>query len=138
MPTLHPSSLRFLFRFPGELEYEWNRHCNFGWPFDINSINYCLEEHRLSCVTYYRSKVLSLPKKYSLLIFTRSPLPYHRIVHNHSFAMKLKQTSSTSSIKWTCDHINNSEEIFDALSKFKMTKELEISNWTGTKLQNVC
>jgi hypothetical protein len=51
--------------------------------------------------------------------------------------MKLKQEPSTSSIKWTCDHIKSSEEIFDVLSKFKTTKKLTISRWSGTNLQNV-
>ena len=138
MPALRPSSLQFLFRFPGELEYEWYRHQNFEWPLQANNIDFALEEESLSPVTYYRSRVLSPTKRYSLLIFTRSPLPYHRTVHNHSFVMKLKQTSSTSSIKWTCDHIRNAEEIFNGLSKFKMTKQLTIANWKGTRLQNVC
>ncbi len=137
MPVLRSSSLRFLLRFPGELEYQWHQHRNFEWPFEAINIDYCLEEQRLHCLTYYRSKLLSLPKKYSLLIFTRSPLPYHRNIHNHSFAMKLKQEPSTSSIKWTCDHIKSSEEIFDVLSKFKTTKKLTISRWSGTNLQNV-
>jgi hypothetical protein len=122
MPALHSSSFQFLFRFPGELEYEWNRHHNFEWPFDDNNIDYCLEEERLSYINYYRSKLLSPPKKYSLLIFTRSSLSYHRTVHNYSFTMQLKQKSSTSSIDWSCDHINNSKEIFDNLIKFKTTK----------------
>ncbi|CAF3941139.1 unnamed protein product [Rotaria sp. Silwood1] len=136
MPVLRPSSLRFLLRFPGELEYQWHKHRNFEWPFEANNIDYCLEEERLHCLTYYHSKLLSPPKKYSLLIFTCSPLPYHRIIHNHSFAMKLKQESSTSSIKWTCDHIKSSEEIFDVLSNFKTTKKLKIGCWSGTNLQN--
>jgi len=51
--------------------------------------------------------------------------------------MKLKQKSSTSSIDWSCDHINNSEEIFDTLTKFTATKELNIVGWSGTKRQNV-
>jgi hypothetical protein len=133
LPVLRPSSLRF----PGELEYQWHKHCSFEWPFEANNIDYCLEEQRLYCLTYYRSKLLSPLKKYSLLIFTRSPLPYHRIIHNHSFSMKLKQEPSTSSIKWTCDHIKREEEIFDVLSKFKTTKKLTIDRWSGTNLQNV-
>ncbi|CAF3939479.1 unnamed protein product, partial [Rotaria sp. Silwood1] len=56
MPVLHPSSLRFLFRFPGELEYQWHKHRNFEWPFEINNIDYCLEEQRLRYLTYYCSK----------------------------------------------------------------------------------
>ncbi|CAF1036735.1 unnamed protein product [Rotaria magnacalcarata] len=136
MPVLRPSCLRFLLRFPGELECQWHRHCNFEWPFEANNIDYCLEEQRLHCLTYYRSKLPSLPKKYSFLIFTRSPLPYHRIIHNHSIAMKLKQEPSTSSIQWTCDHIKSSEEIFNVLSKFKTTKKLSIGRWGGTNLQN--
>jgi hypothetical protein len=135
MPSLRLSSLRFLLRLPGELEYDYR---NFEWPYETINIDYCLEEHCLTFLDYKRSKPLPPKKKYSLLIFTRSALPCRRSVHNHSFTMKLKQKSSTSSIKWTCDHINNFEQIRDTLLNFKTTKELEIITWTGTELQNVC
>ena len=135
MPALHPSSLQFLLRFSGELEYQWKRNRNFEWPFGATNIDYCLEEHRLSFFDYRRSKLLPPKKKYSLLIFTYSALPYHRTVHNHSFTMKLNQESTTSSIKWTCDHINNSAQLLETLSKFENTKKLEISDWGGTELQ---
>ncbi|CAF3854305.1 unnamed protein product [Rotaria sp. Silwood1] len=113
LPALRPSSLRFLLRFPGELESKWNKYRYLQWPLDVVNIDHCLEEHRLSEVAYYRSRTLSLPKKYSLLIFTRSSLPFHRIIHNYSAVMALKQTSS---IEWTCDYLDNSEQIFEVLS----------------------
>ncbi|CAF0890764.1 unnamed protein product [Adineta steineri] len=113
LPGLRPSSFRFLLRFPGELESKWNTYRYLQWPLDVVNIDHCLEEHRLSTTAYYRSRALSLPKKYSLLIFTRSSLPSHRIIHNYSAAVTLKQTSS---IKWTCDYIDNSEQVFEVLS----------------------
>ncbi|CAF4198862.1 unnamed protein product [Rotaria sp. Silwood2] len=137
LPALHPSSFRFLLRFPGELESKWNKYRYLQWPLDVVNIDHCREEHRLSVVAYYRSETLSLPKKYSLLIFTRSSLPFHRIIHNYSAAMTLKQTSSTSSIEWTCDYLDNSEQIFEVLSKFGTIKKLKIETWFGTKLQNI-
>jgi hypothetical protein len=138
MPALHSSSLRFLLRFPGKLKYDWEKRRNFEWPFDADNIDYCLEEHQSSYLEYRDSKPLAPVKKYSLLIFTRSALPYRRTVHNHSFTMKLKQEASTSSIKWTCDHIDNSEQLRDTLSKFQKTKKLEVTKFTGTETQNVC
>lgn len=140
LPALRPSSFRFLLRFPGELESQWNKYRYLQWPLDVVNIDHCLEEHRLSVVAYHRSRTLSLPKEYSLLIFTRSSLPFHRIIHNYSASMtlKLKQTSSTSSIEWTCDYFDNSEQIFEVLSKFGTIKKLKIGSWTGTKLQKVC
>ncbi|CAF3999389.1 unnamed protein product [Rotaria sp. Silwood1] len=134
LPALRPSSLRFLLRFPGELESKWNKYRYLQWPLDVVNIDHCLEEHRLSEVAYYRSRTLSLPKKYSLLIFTRSSLPFHRIIHNYSAVMALKQTSS---IEWTCDYLDNSEQIFEVLSKFGTIKKLKIGTWFGTKLQNI-
>ncbi|CAF3858132.1 unnamed protein product, partial [Rotaria sordida] len=114
LPALRPSSFRFLLRFPGKLESKWNKYRYLQWPLDVVNIDHCLEEHRLSVVTYYRSRTLSLPKKYSLLIFTRSSLPFHRIIHNYSAAITLKQTSS---IEWTCDYLDNSEQIFEIAAK---------------------
>ena len=138
VPSLRPSSLRFLFRFPGELEYEWNQCQNLQWPLDANNIDYCVEELRLPAVKYDRSKLRSLPKEHYLLIFTRSSLLYHRTVHNHSFSMKLKQQPSTSSIIWGCDHLNSHEELVNSLSKFTTTtRKLTITNWSGTTLENV-
>jgi hypothetical protein len=132
------SFLRFLFRFPGELEYDWKEHRYLEWPFEADNIDYCLEEHCLSAFDYWRSKPLPPQKKYSLLVFTRSALPYYRSVHNYSFEMKLQQKVSTSSIEWTCDHIENFEQILDTLAKYKTTKALKINTWIGTNLQNVC
>jgi hypothetical protein len=138
MPALHPSSLLFLFRFPGELEDEWKRYRSFEWPFETTNIDYSLEEHRLSTMDYrWRAKVKALKKKYSLLIFTISPLPYRRIVHNHSFSTKLKQKSETSSITWTCDHLDNAQQLLHGLEKLKAAKDIKISSWSGTKSQNV-
>ncbi len=138
LPALRSSSFRFLLRFPGELESQWKKYRYLQWPLDVVNIDHCLEEHRLSAFAYYRSRTLSLPKKYSLLIFTRSSLPFHRIIHNYSAAMTLKQTSSTSSLEWTSDYLDNSEQIFEVLSKFGTIKKLKIDTWSGTKLQNVC
>lgn len=138
LPALCPSSFRFLLRFPGELENEWNKYHYSQWPLDVSNIDHCLEEQRLCAMTYYRSRTLSIPKKYSLLIFTRASLPLHRKIHNYSIAMKLKQTPSTSSIEWTCDYLDNSERIFEVLSKFGTIKKLKFGTWAGTKLQNVC
>ncbi|CAF1463484.1 unnamed protein product, partial [Rotaria sordida] len=137
MPALHPSSLQFLLRFPGELEYEWKIHRSFEWPFETININYYLEEHCLSAYDYlWRAKVRALEKKYSLLIFTTSPLPYRRIVHNHFFSSKLKQQSQTSSITWTCDQIDNAQQLLDSLAKLKTAKEIVIPRWLGTESQN--
>jgi len=138
LPALRPSSFRFLLRFPGELENEWNKYHYSQWPLDVVNIDHCLEEQRLSAVKYYCSPALSIPKKYSLLIFTRASLPFHRKIHNYSIAMKLKQTPSTSSIEWTCDYLDNSEQIFEVLSKFGTIKKLRFGTWSGTKLQKVC
>lgn len=135
LPALRPSSFRFLLRFPGKLENEWKKSRCLQWPFDTDNIDYCLEERRLSTFAYYRSRTLSLPKKYSLLIFTRSSLPFHRVIHNYSTTMTLKQTSS---IEWTADYLDNSQQIFDVLSKFGTIKKLKIEKWFGTKFQNVC
>ncbi|CAF4619939.1 unnamed protein product, partial [Rotaria sp. Silwood2] len=136
MPALQPSSFKFLLRFPGEFEYEWKRNRNYAWPFETINIDYCLEEHRLSYFKYWRARLEPPIPKYSLLISTISTLPYRRTVHNHSFAMKLKQTSQTSSILWTCNQIDNSQQIFDSLTKLKTTKTLDISDWKGTHSQN--
>ncbi|CAF1115126.1 unnamed protein product [Adineta steineri] len=137
MPALQPSSFKFLLRFPGEFEYEWKRNRNYEWPFETTNIDYCLEEYRLSFFQYWRARLEPPIPKYSLLIFTISALSYRRTVHNHSFAMKLKQTSQASSILWTCNQIDNSQQIFDSLVKLKTTKTLAIIDWKGTRSQNV-
>ncbi len=129
--------LRFLLRFPGECESDWEKHRHLQWPFDTNNIDYCLEEHRLHDLNYRRCTSLSPKKIFSLLVFTRSPLPYRRTVHNHSFTMRLQQQSPISSIKWTCDFMENFEQIRNTLSKFQTTKKLEINTWGGTVAQNV-
>ncbi|CAF3079705.1 unnamed protein product [Rotaria socialis] len=133
MPGLHPSSLRFLLRFPGELVYQWEKNRSFEWPFENTNIDYCLDEISLPWKVYCHSQLQTPEKKYSLIIFTRSTLNYHRTVHNYSFAMNIKQTSS---IKWTCNYRDNSQQIFDSLTQFITTKELEIDDWMGTSLQN--
>ncbi|CAF1021171.1 unnamed protein product [Adineta steineri] len=137
MPALQPSSFEFLLRFPGEFEYEWKRNRNYEWPFGTTNIDYCLEEYRLSFLQYWRERLEPPIPKYSLFIFTISALSYRRTVHNHSFAMKLKQTSQASSILWTCNQIDNSQQIFDSLAKLKTTKTLAIIDWKGTRSQNV-
>ncbi|CAF2123836.1 unnamed protein product [Rotaria magnacalcarata] len=133
MPGLHPSSLRFLLRFPGELVYQWEKNRSFEWPFENTNIDYCLDEISLSYGVYWHSQLQTPEKKYSLIIFTRSTLNYHRTVHNYSFAMNIKQTSS---MKWTCNYLDNSQQIFDSLTQFITAKELEINDWIGTSLQN--
>ncbi|CAF1238388.1 unnamed protein product [Adineta steineri] len=136
LPTLRLSSFRFLLRFPGELEDEWNKYYYSQWSLNGVNIDHCLEEQCLCTMKYDYSQTLSIPKKYSLLIFTRSSLPFHRKIHNYSTAMKLKQTPSTSSIEWTCDYFDNSEQVFEVLSKFGTIKKLTFGTWAGTKLQN--
>ncbi|CAF0910062.1 unnamed protein product [Adineta steineri] len=137
LPTLRSSSFRFLLRFPGELEDEWNKYYYSQWSLNGVNIDHCLEEQCLCTMKYDYSQTLSIPKKYSLLIFSRSSLPFHRKIHNYSTAMKPKQTPSTSSIEWTCDSFDNSEQIFEVLSKFGTIKKLKFGTWTGTRLQNV-
>jgi hypothetical protein len=110
---------------------------NFEWPFESTNVDYCLEELRLDYFQYWRARKQAPTKKYSLLIFTVSALPYHRTVHNHSFEMKLKQTSGKSSITWTCNQIDHFQDIFDSVGKLKATKKLKITNWMGTNSQNV-
>jgi hypothetical protein len=126
------SSLQFLFRFAGELEYEWKQNRNFQYPFEDDNVDYCLDEHPQYPFYYWQCR--STEKIfYSLLIFTRSLQITYREVHNHSFS-----TLKSRSITWTCDHIDSSEQILNSLRKFKTTKQLTInSQWMGTKFQSV-
>ena len=127
-----PSSLQFLFRFPGECKSEWEQNRNFEYPFESNNIDYCLDKHRRYCYHYWKND--SNEKMFSsLLIFTPALQLTYRKVHNHSFS-----TLKSTSIEWTCDHIHNSEQIFNSLIKFHTVKNLTInSEWIGTKMQSV-
>jgi hypothetical protein len=120
------------------LECQWKRTRNFEWPFEASNVDYCLEELRLECIKYLFAGKKLLTKKYSLLIFTTSALPYHRKIHNHSFMTTLKQKSYTSTISWTCNQVESVQQICDSLAKLKSIKKLNMHTWTGTLLDDVC
>lgn len=131
------SSVEFLFRFPSELEVEWKNNRNYESPFELSNIDSCFEEEDLNLSWLEREKLLR-KNKYWFLIFTRSVVLTHRNVHNHSFEMKPKQKQSTSSVFWTWNSLGKSEDVLNALSKFKTTKELVLSHRSATRVECVC